>query len=241
MIVNSLLQLPEIGDHQYYVDRFLGHATDRNPLLVARFFFKRLDIRRKRRKKGTRFNPLAFLGFRYALRNISSKPEYKTIIDELLRRAARADALDKFWLPIFFKNISDGYCQAALDRLKPWISSGNRTKLEAAAMLLKSAPADFLFDQKDFVNELLETAHAFNEDCYRSVGSDLFACAVSGLREGTPGEPKSHDVNISDRSKDALSTVQVGSASYRFYESLVQYAEGEIKRDLARFEEDFED
>jgi Domain of unknown function (DUF4062) len=240
-ILNGLVQIPEIGDHQYHIDKFLGYATERNPFLVARFFFKRLDIRGKRRKNGTRFNPLSFLGFRYALRNISSRPEYKKIIAELLRRAARADSLDKFWLPIFFKDISDGYCRAALDNLKPWITSGDLPKLEAAALLLRSAPADFLFDQKDFVIELLETAHAFSEDCYQSVVSDLFSCAVSGLREGTPGEPKNHDVNIRNRSEAALASLQPGSPAYRFYESLVRYAEGEIKDDIARFEENFQD
>ena len=170
-----------------------------------------------------------------------ARPEYKKIIEELLRRAARADSLDKFWLPIFFKDISDGYPQAALDNLRPWIISGDRPKLETAALLLRSAPADFLFDQKDFVIELLETADTFSGDCYRSVCSDLFSCAVSGPREGTPGEPKSHDVNICDQSKAALSSLQPGSPAYRFYESLVQYAEKEIKDDLARFEEDFQD
>ena len=241
VILKGLLQIPEIGDHQYHVDRFLGHATERNPLLVSRFFCKRLDIRRKRRKNGTRFNPLSFLGFRYALRNISSKPEYKNIIDELLRRATRADALDKFWLPIFFKDISDGYCRAALDNLKPWIISGDRPKLEAAALLLRSAPADFLFEQKDFVIELLETANAFGEDCSRSVASDLFSCAVSGLREGHPGEPKNHDVDIRDRSNAALASLQTGSPAHKFYESLVRYAEGEMRDDVARFEEDFQE
>ena len=240
-LLNGLVQIPEIGDRQYHIDKFLGHATERNPFLVARFFFKRLDIRRKRRKHGTRFNPLSFLGFRHALRNISSRPEYKKIIEELLRRAARADSLDKFWLPIFFKDISDGYCQQALDNLRPWIISGDRTKLEAAALLLRSAPADFLFDQKDYVIELLERAHAFGEDCYRNVGGDLFSCAVSGLREGTPGLPKSHDVNIREQSKGIQSKLQPGSPAYRFYESLVKYAEREIKDDLARFEEDFQE
>jgi hypothetical protein len=240
-LLNGLVQIPEIGYHQYHIDKFLGHATERNPFFVARFFFKRLDIRRNRRKHGTRFNPLSFLGFRHALRNISSRPEYKKIIEELLRRASRADSLDEFWLPIFFKDISDGYSQAALDNLRPWIISGDQRKLEAAALLLRSAPADFLFDQKDFVIELLETADTFSEDCYRSVSSDLFSCAVSGLREGTPGEPKSHDVNIRDQSKAALSSLQPGSPAYRFYESLIQYAEREITDDLARFEENFED
>ena len=51
-MLNGLVQIPEIGDHQYHIDKFLGHATERNPFLVARFFFKRLDIRRKRRKHG---------------------------------------------------------------------------------------------------------------------------------------------------------------------------------------------
>ena len=37
-LLNGLVQIPEIGDHQYHVDRFLGHATERNPLLVSRFF-----------------------------------------------------------------------------------------------------------------------------------------------------------------------------------------------------------
>jgi hypothetical protein len=106
---------------------------------------------------------------------------------------------------------------------------------------LRSASADFLFDQRDYVIELLETAHAISEDCYRSVVSDLFSCAVSGLREGTPGLPKSHDINIREQSNAILSKLQPGSPAYRFYESLVKYAEREIKDDLARFEEDFQD
>ena len=67
-----------------------------------------------------------------------------------------------------------------------------------------------------FVIELLEKAYLVSEDCYRNCGSSLFSCAVSGLREGTPGEPKAHDVNIRDKSKDALSDLQPGSPAYRF-------------------------
>ena len=240
-ILEKLLYIPELHDHHHHIDRFLGYASEKNPFLVAKLFFNRLDHKKKKRRLRNGYHPLPFLGFRYAFKNASSKPGYRPIINELLRRASRADGMDSFWLPIFFAGISDGYCQACLDNLKPWIRSRNRRKIEAAALLLRSAPADFLFRQKNFVIELLESAELLSEDCYRNVRSSLFACAVSGLREGTPGLPKAHDVNIRDKSKDALSQLQPGAAAYRFYDSLVQYAEGEIRDDRARFEEDFGD
>jgi hypothetical protein len=238
-LLNILLNIPEVTDHEYHIDKFLGYATKRTPLLVAKLFFKRLDRKRKQGRKQS-YHPLPFLGFRFAFKGISANPDYLKIINELLRRAARADGLDHFWLPTFFEAVSDGFCQASLDGIKPWIRTGDRIKVEAAALLLKSAPSNFLFEQIDFVVEILENAHAVSEDCYKNVGSDLFSCAVTGLREGTPGEPKSHDVNILDRAREALKRLQPGSPGYRFYQSLVQYAEKEIRDDLARFEEDFE-
>jgi hypothetical protein len=240
-ILDKLLYIPELHDHHYHTDRFLGYASEKNPLLVAKLFFNRIDYRKRKRRPRNGYHPLPFLGFRYAFKNASSKPGYRTIINELLRRASRGDGLDSFWLPIFFAGISDEYCQACLDNLRPWIQSRNRRKIEAAALLLKSASANFLFEHKNFVIELLESADLLSEDCYKNVGSSLFACEVSGLREGTPGEAKAHDVNIRDKSKDALGQLQPGSASYRFYDSLVQYAEGQIRDDRARFEEDFGD
>ncbi len=239
-ILSQLVHIPEIGDHHYYIDKFLGYVTERKPYLVARLFFKRLDVKSKQKKHGGNYHPLPFFGFRFAFKGISSKPDYSKIILELLRRAARADSLDKFWLPIFFRAISDGYCEIGLAKVRPWVASGNKRKIEAAALLLQSAPSSFLFDHVDFVVEILESAHSISDDCYKNVGSDLFSCAVSGLRQGTPGEPKGHDVNIRDRATEALTKLQPGSPAHRFYESLVQYAEREIKDDLARFEEDFE-
>ena len=239
-ILSQLVHISAIGDDHYYIDKFLGYATERTPYLVALLFFKRLDMRRKQEKRRESYQPLPYLGFRRALKGISSKPDYAKIILELLRRAAHADSLDVFWLPIFFKAISDGYCEIGLAELRFWVISGDAKKIEAASLLLRSAPAGFLFDRREFVAEILESAHSISDDCYKNVGSDLFCCAVSGLREGTPGEPKSHDVDIRDRATEALTKLQVGSPTHRFYESLVQYAEREIQDDLARFEEDFE-
>ena len=240
-ILKKLVDIPTLGNHGHNVEEFLASATKHAPIPVVQLLFKRLDRARGRRRAGREYTPIPYSGFQGGLKGISSYASYQSILDEALRRSYKAEGLDTFWLPILFKDISDGYCELSLNKLKEWGESGHPGKLKAVSLLLKEAPASFLFDHMEFAVDLLEKAHNVGEDCFRKVGSDLYSCALTEGRHGPAGQPMPQDVNLRERSTQALSKLQPGSPAYRFYESLQKLAEGNIKDDLARFEEEFSD
>jgi hypothetical protein len=127
-----------------------------------------------------------------------------------------------------FKEVSFGYRPRCLGVLGEWINSGDPTRIEAAAALLRDAPASFVFDQFDFVSNALSRAVAAGEECYRAVSDHLYTCAVYHGRERVGGGPFPQDVTLRDKATEAMRKAQAGTPLHRFYESLIRRAEENI-------------
>ena len=238
-ILSKLILINRLDDHLYYIDKFIGYVTSRSPILVVRFFLQRLDKNAQKETENKDYQPMPYLGFRYAFKGISSMQGYKDILREIRDRALRSDSTSYFWLPKLFKYVSEGYCKTSLEVLTEWVDSGEAKKIEAVATLLKDAEPGFIFREVNFVSRVLEKAYSVSDECYRRVSSDLSSCAISGTRSGTPGQPMPQDVALRDKSKEITKRFPPGSPTSRFFHSLIQYAETAIQETLARDEEIF--
>jgi len=238
--LSKLERINIIDNSLYHFDKFLGYCSNRVPETVFEFLIKRLDIAEDSSREKD-FQPLPYTGFRHGLQGISSSPRYTDILKKVRERALSPKLHEYFWIPKLFSEISDSFSAKCIDVLREWTESGDKNKIEAVAYLLEDASAGFVFSHSEFVSELLENAYKINDDCYRNVGSYLHRSAVSGTRSGSPGQPMPQDVRLRDQAMELLKKFQTGSPTYQFYSSLIRHAESEIRDQLARDEEFFED
>lgn len=91
--------------------------------------------------------------------------------------------------------------------------------------------------KKAFVSHLVEHAHAAGQEAFEAVEVDLLNSAVSGVRTGAPGHPMLQDVAMRDQARAVLEANNLSDPAPEFYEFTARYAEGSIRRRLARDEE----
>jgi hypothetical protein len=87
-------------------------------------------------------------------------------------------------------------------------------------------------DNLAFVVGYLTAAKSHGGKCLESATSALYSAAVSGGKQGTPGEPFPRDVEALEKSKSALDSLPRFSPAYRFYDLIKQDAEKNIAKSL---------
>jgi hypothetical protein len=90
-------------------------------------------------------------------------------------------------------------------------------------------PGSFVFDQLELVGQALDRAEAFEDDCSRRVGFASYRIALSGMRSGTPGEPKPRDMALRVRGQAVLSTLAVGSPVHGLVRDILRGAGRNIR------------
>lgn len=109
--------------------------------------------------------------------------------------------------------------------LGEWIDSGDPTRIETAAALLRDAPETFVFEHFDFVSNTIARTVTVGEECYRVVSGHRFTCAVCHGRQRVGGGPFPQDVVPRDEAAEAVRKTRAGTPLQRFYGSLAKRAE----------------
>jgi hypothetical protein len=234
-ITTILKKLETVNHLDHHVHEFLAIASARRPRDVVGLLLARVE--RADARYDLEFEPMPYLGLHHRLSGLADGDDYESLLAQVRDRAASADRRDRFWITKLFKEVSFGYGPRALGVLCEWINSGDPTRIEAAAALLRDAHASFVFDHFDFVSNALSRAFAADEECYRAVSGHLFACAVDHGRQRVGGGPCPQDVTLRNKATEAMRKTQAGTPLHRFYESLVRRAEENIREAHVRDEE----
>lgn len=117
----------------------------------------------------------------------------------------------------------------SLKVLNEWINSEDAEKIRAASRLIREFYAGFIFGHLEFVSNLLEQAYKAGDECYEAVSSNLFGLAVSRVKMGRSGQPFPEDVQLRDQASAIAKQFLKGSPVRKFFDSLVKYAESDIK------------
>ncbi|MCY4090681.1 MAG: restriction endonuclease [Caldilineaceae bacterium] len=234
--ISKLEDIQEVDD--YFINNFLVKASEQDARAVADLLLTRV---RKKTDARPDYRPLPILGFRNPLIGFAASPDQESILREIRDTLLEPGSSSiEHWMAQLFREVSlDSESAASLKVLNEWINSGSAGRIESAARLVAEAPPAFVFRNVEFTANLQERAYEAGSDCYRSVASNLRSSALSGTRSGTPGQPKPEDVTIRNKASAVKSNFDAGSPPYRFYDSLVNFAEASIKDDLLRDEEQF--
>ncbi|MFE0773208.1 hypothetical protein [Streptomyces sp. NPDC058861] len=110
--------------------------------------------------------------------------------------------------------------------LEALVSSGP-VRAAAVAPLLGGAHEDFLWEEVDFVAEVLRAAMKESEELYRRVGGRMMSSVTCGLKTSSPGKPFQKDLLIQEKATAIRSGLSPGSPEDRLYAALQSHARGE--------------
>jgi hypothetical protein len=119
-----------------------------------------------------------------------------------------------------------------------WLLNGERGQIETAAALLEGAPKHFVFDQLGLVEQTLEQAGTFGQDCQRRVANSFLSIAISGTRSGPPGQPYPQDITLRDLCQEALPSLPRGGATFRLFQDVLRRVEQNIEAATHEQDED---
>jgi len=110
--------------------------------------------------------------------------------------------------------------------------SNDPARMTAVAPLLSGAHGELLWEETEFVTEVLRAAAQHSEELYRRVGGYLMSSVTSGVKSSSPGEPYPKDLEIRERATRVRATLPAGSLEDRLYAALQDHASAEIGRVL---------
>jgi hypothetical protein len=247
---------PTVNIDEYHISEFLAYLSKRLPHSVARLFLNR--IKRDEEDKKGNYQPLPFQGFQHRLEGIAESKEYKDILRNIRNQALHKTCDTKFWFSKLFRDVSlvstprsstnqSSFIQEtiptrysyedeifvfspiSIEVLSEWVNSEDRNKIQGISCLLRNAPQAFVFQNVEFVSNLLEQAYELGDDCYTTVTIDLLNSVNSGGRSGTPAEPLPEDVALKEQSAAVAKELVAESPSHRFYDCLAKDAKAHME------------
>ncbi|MFJ8441251.1 hypothetical protein [Kitasatospora griseola] len=121
------------------------------------------------------------------------------------------------------------YNREVLDVLLKSFKSGDAARIHAIAPLLGGAHRGLLWDEPDFVADVLQRSARQSNELYRRVGGYLMNAEMSGMKSTSPGEPFPRDVEVREQASRIRARLAAGSPEDRFYSALQDRANAEIE------------
>ena len=238
-ILDKLIPADLFTAQDYHSDKILEFVSQNYLDLAIEFLIKRLKHYDLIRNKDKTYNyrPFPYSGFNYAFLGIAKLPNYGKYIKEVRNLVMGKDPKDLFWIPRLFQIVSDNYSQESLLILKEWLTEKDSQKMEGIAILLKEAPNNFLFDNYEFIGNLLLSAERISRDCLKKVESELFSIAISGVLSRSIGQPDKEDIILINKGKETANKFNISHPANKFYLDVSKHSDREIKEDIDRDEE----
>lgn len=236
--VESLLgrieTLPELDG--YWLDKFLAHLSESHPWECARFFMRRVEAADNGHMRPCNYGPWVHERLRFR-----KSPEGTSVMKEVAQWMLRnfdQRGMFSYHSRNLFEAMFGPFDAEIVAFFEEWLAASTADDLTVLATIVREADQDFVFLQSPFVADLLERARQEGPETYRMVGSELYCSAVSGMRQGTPGQPFPEDLALQRKTEEMLAKTPRFSAAYELYESLHQYANSAIRRAVIEDDED---
>ena len=230
-LLGQVGEITDLGDENYHIGEFLGLACRSCPQAVVRTMLDRVHHAASLADGAAKdFTPLPYVEFRHGLANLSQAQDYAVLLREIRDASQGTHWAYNFWIPRLFAMAANNFCETATEVLREWISSGDPDLVAGAAHLLREADHEFVFQRHDFVSEILTSARALGEECYRRACSELFASVISGVYSSSLREPSPRLVSERGRAEQFAIQYTDHAPAAEFYRNLSEYAASEIHR-----------
>ncbi|PKL67685.1 MAG: hypothetical protein CVV28_05300 [Methanobacteriales archaeon HGW-Methanobacteriales-1] len=235
IILFKFINVNELDDSLYSLDKFLGYCSTKIPDKIIDFFLKRLEMTEEKFEDNYKFKAIPYR-FENGI-NVSSSPNYKDILRKV-RDNTLNPHISKHSISDLFIEISDGFSEPSIEVLNEWIDSDDAKKIENVGLLIKNAPIDFLFSNYEFVSRLIEKSYVLSKDCYTNVIKFCEDINNPFDISRTPGEAPPAAVELRKNSNQISKKYNKGSPTEKFYSSLTKQAENTISKAAIEDEED---
>ena len=209
------------------ISNFLAEASARDPHKVLDLYMSRVNHQQTEEA----YTPLPFHSQHRPPLRFRESGHFKDVVHRVCdwMLESHDDWHRSFWAPQLFAASVGCVDQQVLDHLDHWAGTTDPQGLQVVAHLLCELPGNFVWEVVDWVNDLLERAYAFGDDCYNNVSAALRKAVESGVTGGQVGQPFPEDIEQRDRSLSVAAALRVGSSGHRFYTSLAKSAEASIR------------
>lgn len=232
--VGKLEDIKELKGH--WIDKLLSALSFAFPFETLQFFMRRVE--RSVADEGVRFRVANYGPWRHELLNFLGSPEYPEVARTLWRwLSARAGDRKFEYAAADFFEAALGHDNAAVaEFFTRWLDTATPEELSLMATLLRQAKPDFVFEQSGFVTRLLDHCRDAGTKVWERALSYLSSAAVSGMRQGTPGEPMPRDISDLERSIEMLNRISKLSPAFELYDTIRRHAEANIRHSRAEAE-----
>lgn len=236
-IVRLLEKLEDVAELEgHWIDKLLSVLSLYFPFETLAFFMRRVE--RSVANEDARIRVANYGPWRHENLNFLNSLDYPDISRALWRwLSARAgDRKFAYAAADFFEAALGHHNAAVAEFFSTWLDTATPQELGLMAMLLRQADPDFVFDQSAFVLRFLERCREAGTKVWERAVSYLSGATMSGMREGTPGEPMPRDISDRDRSTEILDRLSKLSPAFELYDSIRRNAEANIKHSRAEAE-----
>lgn len=173
---------------------------------------------------------------RLRFRRASAGASVMREVIEWMRKPAERKGLFTYYARNLFEAMFAPYDNEMVSFFSDWLGAATPEDVLMIGTILREAQPDFVFAQVPFVIALLDRAQQFDPELRRTVSTELYCSAISGMRHGTPVEPFPEDVSMQERAAELIQSLDLFSPAYQLYDDIRCDAEMSIKR--AGFEMD---
>ena len=238
-LLEKMLLIPIL--EKYWIQKFFALVSVRFPLETLNFFKKRVEHAAS--TEDYSFRPCNYGPYVHEPLRFSDSAEYDDLCKDIWSWMKSGEDRDhKFQyfashlLSVVFFPLSDRTLSFMRNKF-----SGDGLDISLIGKVFRDAAHDFALTNSSFVIDYLTAARSHGSKYLESATSALYCAAVSGGRQGTPGEPFPRDVSALTKANSVLELLPRFSAAYRLYDLIKRDAEKNIAESIKEremFDED---
>lgn len=227
--LTKLEHLPELDG--YWLEKFLASLSQIHPQIVANFLMRRVELVEN---KGSDYRPCNYGPFQHEAMRFRKTPAGMRLMKDVAEwmKVGKSREWDFNYFARNLFNVMFGPVDAEFVRFfEEWLPAASEEDIFTIGSILRESGSNtFVFDQRKFVEALLERANQFGRKTVKLVSSELYCTSKSGVKSGTAGEPYPQDIQCRDNAIAVLKSLPRYSVAYELYDDLQKDAEFEIKR-----------
>lgn len=239
VLLKKLFPIPVL--EKYWIQKFLASTSARYPVETLDFFKKR--VVHAASTEDYAFRPCNYGPYVHEPLRFAESAAFEDLCKDVWSWMRGGDN-DDHKFQYFASHLFGAVFSATDDRTLSFMRnkySGDSLDISLIGKILREADHAFAFDNSTFVVGYLAAAKSHGSKCLESATSALYCAAMSGGKQGAPGEPFPRDVEALEKAKSVLDSLPRFSPAYRLYDLIKRGAEKNIAESLKErelFEED---
>lgn len=229
-LLEKLLPIPVL--EKYWIQKFLASVSARYPVETLGFFKKRVEHAAS--TEDYSFRPCNYGPYVHEPLRFAESAAYDDLCKDVWSWMRSGNAGD-YKFQHFASHLFSAVFSATDERTLFFMRnkcSGDSLDISLIGKVIRDADHNFSLDNPSFAIGYLTAAKSHGSKCLESATSALYCAAVSGGKQGTPGEPFPRDVKALEIAKSILDSLPPFSPAYRLYDLIKRDAETNIAESL---------